>query len=179
MQMDLSLRERLVSVWLFTRDTHIRGSFHVRHNRLSDFLNTLEQNVFVEDAVMTPLANPDETLLSAPYAQINRNAIIFVIPYTGDERPTQETDVRRSALVAKGQYPVVLGAPPFELRGVLHFAKGASLRAALLAVHQPFLPLTEAQALHVPTGQRFTGDVLLVNRSLLETIFPEPAEGEP
>ena len=52
-----------------------------------------------------------------------------------------------------------------------------SLRDALLSMRQQFLPITSAEAVYMPTGQRFSASIIIVNRNRIEAFFPSATPG--
>ena len=80
--------------------TAITCELRVRQRRLTDYLNAAEDHFFmVEKARITPLAAASSVARSAPYAQLNRDAVVFAIPYSG-EAPDEE-DQKRLVMVQK------------------------------------------------------------------------------
>ncbi|MDP3046291.1 MAG: hypothetical protein Q8O07_02320 [Chloroflexota bacterium] len=80
-------------------------------------------------------------------------------------------------MVQKLPHQVTLNAPPFTIQGSLHLLRETSLRDALLSLRQQFLPITSAEAIYLPTGQRFSGSIMIVNRIRIEAFFPSASPG--
>jgi hypothetical protein len=163
--------ESLISASIFTLTTAITCELRVRQRRLTDYLNAAEEQFFMVDkARITPLAAASSLARTAPYAQLNRDSVVFAIPYSGEA--TDEEDQKRLVMVQKLPHQVTLNAPPFSLQGVIHLLKETSLRDALLFMRQQFVPITSAEAVYLPTGQRFSGSIMIVNRMRIEAVFP-------
>jgi hypothetical protein len=163
--------ENVISVGIFTLTTAITCELRVRQRRLTDYLNAAEDHFFmVEKARIAPLAAASSVARSAPYAQLNRDAVVFAIPYSGEA--SDEDEQKRLVIVQKLPHQVTLNAPPFTMQGILHLLRETSLRDALLSMRQQFLPITSAEAVYMPTGQRFSGSIMIVNRNRIEAFFP-------
>ncbi len=166
------IAEFLVSVGLFTLTTHITGDIRMRQRRLTDYLDSLEEQfIMVERARLEVLTDGRSAPLTAPFAQVNREALVFAIPYAG-EGPADDADQRRMVMITKVPRRVSVSAPPFVVSGDMHLLRETSIRDALLAVRQAFLPLTNAEAVYVPTNQRYAAPILVVNRTRMEAFYP-------
>jgi len=175
----VGVSKRIVSARVFTPTSCITCDFHMRQCRLSDFLNETEEPfIMVDNVRVVCLDDAQARPRLFPYTQLNRDLIVFAIPYAGESLAEGEYE-KRLLYVNKQPYRVTLNAPPFLFYGNLHFIKEVGLRDALLAVRLPFLPMTDAVAIHLPTGQRYRGDTLIVNRARIETFSPtQPGEEE-
>jgi hypothetical protein len=167
-----ALAESLVSAGLFTLTTHITGDIRMRQRRLTDYLASLEEQfIMVERAKLEVLADTQLAPHTAPFAQVNRETIVFAMPYSG-EGPVDDSELRRMVMVVKVPKKVAVSAPPFIITGYMHLLRETNLRDALLAVRQAFLPLTNAEAVYSPTNQRFPAPILMVNRMRIEAFYP-------
>jgi hypothetical protein len=163
--------QNLISATIFTLTTAIACELRVRQRRLTDYLNTADDHFFmVEKARFSALAAVSSSARTAPYAQLNRDSVVFAIPYSGEAADEEET--KRLVMVQKLPHQVILNAPPFTIEGVMHLLKETSLRDALLSMRQQFLPLTSAHAIYMPTGQRFSAGIIIVNRNRIEAFIP-------
>lgn len=170
------LNEYVVTAGLFTLTTHITGEIRMRQRRLTDYLASLEEQfIIVEHARLEVLIDRQSAPRSAPFAQINREAIVFAMPYAG-EGPADDAEQRRAVVVAKVPKKVAVSAPPFIIHGDMHLLRETNIRDALLAVRSAFLPLTNAEAVYSPASQRFASPILMVNRMRIEALYP-PEEG--
>jgi hypothetical protein len=166
--------ENVISAGIFTLTTAINCELRVRQRRLTDYLNAAEEHFFmVEKARISTLAASTSSARSASFAQLNRDAVVFAIPYSGEA--SDEEEQKRLVMVQKVPHQVILNAPPFTIQGSLHLLRETSLRDALLSLRQQFLPITSAEAIYMPTGQRFSGSILIVNRIRIEAFFPSAA----
>ena len=166
--------ENLIAAGIFTLTTAINCELRMRQRRLTDYLNAAEEHFFmVEKVRISDLAASTSSARSAPFAQLNRDAVVFAIPYSGEA--SDEEEQRRMVMVQKVPHQVILNAPPFTIQGSLHLLRETSLRDALLSLRQQFLPITSAEAIYLPTGQRFSGSILIVNRIRIEAFFPSAA----
>jgi hypothetical protein len=163
--------ENVISAGIFTLTTAITCELRVRQRRLTDYLNAADEPFFmVEKARISALAAATSSARAATFAQLNREAVVFAIPYSGEA--SDEEEQKRLVIVQKVPHQVILNAPPFTIQGSLHLLRETSLRDALLSMRQQFLPITSAEAIYMPTGQRFSGSILIVNRIRIEAFFP-------
>jgi hypothetical protein len=168
--------QNIISASIFTLTTAIKCELRVRQRRLTDYLNAADESFFmVEQAQISALAASAASARSVSFAQLNRDAVVFAIPYSGEA--SDEEEQKRLVMVQKLPHQVTLNAPPFTIQGTLHLLKETSLRDALLSMRQQFLPLTSAHAIYMPTGQRFSAGIIIVNRIRIEAFFPSQAPG--
>ena len=77
--------ENVISAGIFTCTTAINCELRVRQRRLTDYLNAAEERFFmVEKVRISALAASVSSARSAPFAQLNRDAVVFAIPYAGE-----------------------------------------------------------------------------------------------
>ncbi len=168
--------ENVISAGIFTLTTAITCDIRSRQRRLTDYLNAADDHFFmVENARITTLASAGSAARVASFAQLNRDTVVFAIPYSG-EAP-DEDEQKRLVMVQKTPHQVILNAPPFTIQGSVHLLRETSLRDALLSYRQEFLPLTSAEAVYLPTGQRYSAGIIIVNRIRIEAFFPSAAPG--
>jgi len=166
------LPDNVITAGIFTLTTQIMCEIRMRQRRLTDYLSALdEQFIMAEKARFVALADPQAAPRTTTFAQINREAVVFAIPYAG-ETAEDDSDQKRLFMVNKLPQRVAMSAPPFLVQGDMHLLRETSLRDALLAVRQAFVPITNAQAIYLPTGQRFTAGIIIVNRTRIEALFP-------
>ncbi|MDP3046049.1 MAG: hypothetical protein Q8O07_01040 [Chloroflexota bacterium] len=83
--------ENVISAGLFTLTTAINCEVRVRQRRLTGYLNAAEERFFmVEKARISALAAASSSARSAPFAQLNRDAVVFAIPYAGEASDEEE-----------------------------------------------------------------------------------------
>lgn len=163
----------LVSAGLFTATMQITCEIRMRQQRLTDYMSAIEEQFFtVEKARLEELLSPGAPPRSLPFAQINRDSLLFAIPL-GGETAVEATDQRRLVTVTKLPRRVVLQVPPFRIQGDMHLLRETGMRDALLASRQTYLPLTNAEAVFLPTGRRFPAGTIIVSRNRIELFAPD------
>ena len=167
-----ALTTNVITAGIFTQTMHITCEIRMRQQRLTDFLSSIEEQfITVEKAQLANLADPGSAPRLVSFAQINRDSLIFATPYAG-ELSGDGSDQRRLVAINKQPRRVGLNVPPFLIHGDMHLLRETGLRDALLAVRQNFLPLTSAEAIHLPTGQKFTAATIIVSRNHVEAFYP-------
>jgi len=123
---------------LFTDALIIRGSVETRQRRITDILNLAEHPFLVLDEVTIDEHGSSGAPMSAPYAQINLDAILFAIA----DNVVEPNPLMR---VTKAHERVLISIPPFSVSGTIHLrVSEVDKRAALGELTEPFVPVTEA-----------------------------------
>ena len=130
----------------------------------------------VENLALKSLHDLGTPEVYVPYAVVNRDAILAIIPREvpivslGEERQPRPLEY-----VEKEQHEVVVSVPPFAVRGQLHIARSADLQRAVTSFAGTFMPLTEARIVYTPNPKAvWQGDVILVNRDKAQLYWPSP-----
>ncbi|MCX6020768.1 MAG: hypothetical protein NTZ05_03380, partial [Chloroflexi bacterium] len=124
-----------------------QGQIASRHWRLSDVLNTMQQQfLLLRDGLMEQGSLPrEETAVSATEIVIHLDSIILAVEArtAGMERPASSAALRTPRTVTS----VVIDAGPYRIRGQAHVVPGVALLQHILDPNRPFIPITEAVVL--------------------------------
>jgi hypothetical protein len=126
-----------VPMTLFTDAFVIKGVVRTRQSRLTDVLNSAEDEFIVlEDAVVDEFGSRAQAVRSE-FAQVNLAAVLFAVAdSTVEPRPDLRTPkVSEQALIS---------IPPFRIIGRIHVLPERDLHDALRDLTGRFIPLTEA-----------------------------------
>ena len=166
---------------VFTVDSYVVGDISAQHGRLSDTLNNLDQDYLIlENVEFGPLQADQGEACHSPYVELSRGSIILAVPQTGKSAAVVKDDLERKRWlwVLKHPHAVFLSVPPFAVRGRLHLLKETQLRDAVLSTRVAFLAVTDAEAIHLPSGERIKGETMLVSRARLAFFCPALLAGE-
>lgn len=123
-------------VTMFTDSHVIRGHIATRLRRLSDVLNTAEDDfIVVANATMEEFGargQPDR----ADFAQVNLSTLLFAV---ADSIVEPQAELR----LVKSQEEALVIVPPFKVVGRIHVLPGRDLREALAELTGRFIPVTD------------------------------------
>jgi len=122
---------------LFTDAFVIKGTIRTRQGRISDILNTADEDFIVlEDAVVDEFGSRSQAVRTE-FAQVNLHAVLFAVSdATVEPRPDLRTPkVSEQALIS---------IPPFRIIGRIHVLPERDLHDALRDLTGRFIPVTEA-----------------------------------
>ena len=170
-------RDSVTKVEMVTVEHHLVGYVKTGGRRFSSWLNLGDSPAMrVENLALKSLHDLGTPEVYVPYAVVNRDAILAIIPREvpivslGEERPPRPLEY-----VEKEQHEVVVSVPPFAVRGQLHIARSADLQRAVTSFAGTFMPLTEARIVYTPNPKAvWQGDVILVNRDKAQLYWPSP-----
>ena len=174
-------RDSVTKVEMVTAEHHLVGYVRTGGRRFSSWLNLGDSPALrVENLALQSLRELGRPEVYVPYAVVNREAVLAVIPREipaaslGDERPPRPMEY-----VVKEQHEIVVSLPPFAVRGQLHITKSADLQRAVTSFAGTFMPLTEARIVYIPHPETvWQGSVVLVNRDKAQLYWPSPESEE-
>jgi hypothetical protein len=122
---------------LFTDAFVIRGSIRTRQGRLTDILNSADEDFIVLEDVLVDEYGTRSQAVRTEFAQVNLHAVLFAVSDTTVEaRPDLRTPkVSEQALIS---------IPPFRIIGRIHVLPERDLHDALRDLTGRFIPVTEA-----------------------------------
>lgn len=178
MATETNTRHIITRAAVFTADSYIVGDISSPHGRLSDTLNHLDQEFLtLENVEFGPLESSQGEVCQCPFVEIGKDAIILAVPQASKSAPKDDLERKRWLWVYKHPHAVMLSVPPFSVRGSLHLLKDARLQDAILSTRLPFLAVTDAEAIHLPSGEHINGQTMLVSRARVAFFCP-PQAGE-
>jgi hypothetical protein len=126
-----------VAMTLFTDAFVIKGTIRTRQGRITDVLNSAEDDFIVlEDAIVDEFGTRSQAVRTE-FAQVNLHAVLFAVSDTAVEpRPDLRTPkVSEQALIS---------IPPFRITGRIHVLPERDLHDALRDLTGTFIPVTDA-----------------------------------
>jgi hypothetical protein len=155
-----------VPMTLFTDAFVIKGVVRTRQSRLTDVLNSAEDEFIVlEDAVVDEFGSRAQAVRSE-FAQVNLAAVLFAVAdSTVEPRPDLRTPkVSEQALIS---------IPPFRIIGRIHVLPERDLHDALRDLTGRFIPLTEAIYWSDTVGEaRTSAPMVAFNHSRAQILAP-------
>ena len=127
-----------LEVTLYTDALITHGFIRTRQHRVTDILNLAEDPFLIlEDVTVEEFGQKGEPI-SAAYAQINLDAVLFAVATT----PVLPVPELRTP---KAKADAIISIPPFRVTGTMHLLPSeGNLRAALSELQGRFLPITDA-----------------------------------
>jgi len=127
-----------LEVTLYTDALITHGFIRTRQHRVTDILNLAEDPFLIlEDVTVEEFGGKGEPI-SAAYAQINLDAVLFAVATT----PVLPVPELRTP---KAKAEAIISIPPFRVTGTMHLLPSeGNLRAALSELQGRFLPITDA-----------------------------------
>jgi hypothetical protein len=122
---------------LFTDAFVIKGTIRTRQGRITDILNSGDEDFIVlEDAMVDEFGTRTQAVRTE-YAQVNLDAVLFVVSDTNAEpRP----DLRTPKVTEQA----MISIPPFRIVGHIHVLPERDLHDALRDLTGRFIPVTDA-----------------------------------
>ncbi|HEY8637430.1 MAG TPA: hypothetical protein VIL81_09220 [Candidatus Limnocylindrales bacterium] len=126
-----------VPLTLFTDAFVIKGTVRTRQGRITDVLNTAEDDFIVLEDAMVDEFGTRSLAVRTEFAQVNLHAVLFAVSDTTVEpRPDLRTPkVSEQALIS---------IPPFRIIGHIHVLPERDLHDALRDLTGRFIPVTDA-----------------------------------
>jgi hypothetical protein len=126
-----------VPLTLFTDAFVIKGTVRTRQGRITDVLNTAEDDFIILEDAMVDEFGTRSLAVRTEFAQVNLHAVLFAVSDTTVEpRPDLRTPkVSEQALIS---------IPPFRIIGHIHVLPERDLHDALRELTGRFIPVTEA-----------------------------------
>ena len=157
---------RAAPITLVTDAFIARGTVHTRHRRISDILNSADNDFLVLENATLEEFGATGVAIQSDFAQVNLGAVLFGV---ADEpvEPTAELRVMKVSQLA------LVTVPPFTVTGHIHLMPGRDLRSALDELVGRFLPVTEATYWADRVGEaRQTALIVAVNHSRAQILAP-------
>jgi hypothetical protein len=163
---DLGNEAHAVSLTLYT-DAHIvRGSLQTRQRRVSDMLNTAEDDFLVLSDVAFDEFGSTGQPMRAEFAQVNLASVLFAV---ADQAVEAVPELRTPKVPERA----LISIPPFQVVGRIHVLPERSLREALQELTGRFVPVTDAMFWSDTVGEaRTTAAMVAVNRSRAQILAP-------
>jgi hypothetical protein len=151
---------------LFTDAFVIKGTIRTRQGRLTDILNSADEDFIVlEDAIVDEFGTRSQAVRSE-FAQVNLHAVLFAVSDTTLEpRPDLRTPkVSEQALIS---------IPPFRIIGHIHVLPERDLHDALRELTGRFVPVTEATYWSDTVGEaRTSASMVAFNHRRAQILAP-------
>jgi hypothetical protein len=156
----------VVTLTLYTDAFVIKGTIRTRQSRITDILNTAEDEFLVLADAVVDEYGARATPVRTEFAQVNLGAVLFAVADTPVEpRPDLRTPkVPEQALVS---------IPPFRVIGRVHLLPERDLREALTELTGRFIPVTDATYWSESVGEaRATAPMVAVNHARAQILAP-------
>ena len=155
-----------VNLVLYTDAFIIRGSILTRQRRITDILNTADDQFLVLSGVTSDEFGSRGETIRAEYAQVNLASVLFAVADTVVDTPPE---MRMPKVPAQA----MISVPPFKVTGQIHLMAGHDLRAALNELTGTFLPVTNAAYWSDVLGEaRQTAAIVAVNHARAQILAP-------
>jgi hypothetical protein len=144
----------------------VRGTVQTRHRRISDILNSAENDFLVLENATFDEFGSTGVAIQSDFAQVNLGAVLFGV---ADEvvEPTPELRVPKVSQLA------LITVPPYTVTGHIHLMPGRDLRTALDELMGRFIPVTEATYWADRVGEaRQTAVIVAVNHGRAQILAP-------
>lgn len=171
-----------LSVELLTDSYWVRGRLAVTQaaTRLVDILNSQGQPFLpLLGATIRPLsangAGAKSQRVTYGVTYVSRAAIFLAMP-----RDLQQTGARPITIspldyLEKVPHGAELVLPPFRVRGMLHLGKLGHLADIPFSQGAPFLPMTKAEAVYMPSPDLvWRSEVIVVNMAKAQAYYDSP-----
>lgn len=158
--------EQPARLTLYTDAYVMRGTIHTRQRRVTDILNSAENEFLVlSDVTMDEFGSRGE-VVKAEYAQVNLGAVLFAV----GEEPVEPLPELRTPKVPE---TALISVPPFRVSGRIHLLPERDLRAALDELLGRFVPVTDATYWSDIVGEARTSVTMVaVNHSRAQFLAP-------
>lgn len=157
---------RAAPITLITDAYIVRGAVQTRHRRISDILNSAENDFLVLENATFDEFGSTGIAIQSEFAQVNLGAVLFGV---ADEpvEPTAELRVPKVSQLA------LITVPPFTITGHIHLMPGRDLRQALDELMGRFIPVTEATYWADRVGEaRNSALIVAVNHNRAQILAP-------
>jgi hypothetical protein len=167
--------QRAAPITLVTDAFVVRGTVQTRHRRISDILNSADNDFLVLEQVTFDEFGSTGVVMQTDYAQVNLGVVLFGVADEAVE-PTPELRVPKVSQLA------IVTVPPFMITGHIHLLPGRDLRSALDELTGRFLPVTDATYWSDRVGEaRTSAMIVAINHSRAQILAPhrevDPWEG--
>jgi hypothetical protein len=151
---------------LFTDAFVIRGSIRTRQGRLTDILNSADEDFIVLEDVLVDEYGTRSQAVRTEFAQVNLHAVLFAVSDTTVEaRPDLRTP--------KFSEQALISIPPFRIIGHIHVLPERDLHEALNELTGRFIPVTDATYWSDTAGEaRTTSPIVAFNHRRAQILAP-------
>jgi hypothetical protein len=157
---------RPTSITLVTDAFVVRGTIQTRHRRITDMLNTAEQEFLVLEQATFDEFGSTGVVMQTDFAQVNLGAVLFGVA-------DDPVDVTPELRVPKVPERALISVPPFTITGHIHLMPGRDLHQALDELMGRFIPVTEAVYWSDRVGEaRQTALIVAVNHNRAQILAP-------
>ena len=156
----------VVNLTLYTDAFVIRGTIRTRQSRISDILNTADDQFLVlADAVVDEYGARGMPVRTE-FAQVNLGAVLFAVADT-------TVEARADLRTPKVPEQALISIPPFRVTGRIHILPERDLREALTELTGRFLPVTDATYWSDTVGEaRQTAPMVAINHARAQILAP-------
>jgi hypothetical protein len=154
---------------LFTDAFMIKGTVRTRRTRITDILNSAEDEFIVLEDAMVDEYGTRTQAVRTEFAQVNLDAVLFAVSDTTVEpRPDLRTPkVSEQALIS---------IPPFRIIGSIHVLPERDLHDALRSLTGRFIPVSDATYWSETVGEaRTTAAIVAFNHRRAQILAPHRA----
>ena len=154
---------------LFTDAFMIKGTVRTRRARITDILNSAEDEFIVLEDAMVDEYGTRTQAVRTEFAQVNLDAVLFAVSDTTVEpRPDLRTPkVSEQALIS---------IPPFRIIGSIHVLPERDLHDALRSLTGRFIPVSDATYWSETVGEaRTTAAIVAFNHRRAQILAPHRA----
>ncbi|MEX1169310.1 MAG: hypothetical protein WEE50_04120 [Chloroflexota bacterium] len=157
---------RATSITLVTDAFVVRGTIQTRHRRITDMLNTAEQDFLVLEEATFDEFGSTGVVMQTDFAQVNLGAVLFGVA-------DDPVDVTPELRVPKVTERALISVPPFTITGQIHLMPGRDLHQALGELMGRFIPVTDAVYWSDRVGEaRQTALIVAVNHNRAQILAP-------
>ncbi|HEX5823060.1 MAG TPA: hypothetical protein VFY18_01250 [Candidatus Limnocylindrales bacterium] len=122
---------------LFTDAFVIKGNVRTRQGRITDILNSSDEDFIVLEDAMVDEFGTRTLAVRTEFAQVNLDAVLFVV---SDAAVEPRPDLR----TPKVPEQAMISIPPFRIIGRIHLLPERDLHDALRELRGRFVPVTDA-----------------------------------
>jgi hypothetical protein len=157
---------RPASIMLITDAFVVRGTIQTRHRRITDMLNTTEQDFLVLENATFDEFGSTGVVMQTDFAQVNLGAVLFGV---ADDPVDATPELRVPKVVERA----LISVPPFTITGHIHLMPERSLHEALGELMGRFIPVTDAVYWSDRVGEaRTTALIVAVNHHRAQILAP-------
>jgi hypothetical protein len=154
------------AITLVTDAYIVRGTILTRHRRITDMLNTADEDFLVLEQATFDEFGSSGIVTQTDFAQVNLGAVLFGVA----DNPVEPTPELR---VPKVTERALISIPPFTVTGHIHLLPERDLHQALGELVGRFIPVTEATYWSDRVGEaRATALVVAVNHHRAHILAP-------
>ena len=157
-----ALEHRRWDVDVFLNDCAITGALEGTQRRLTDFLQAVDDQVTLKEAIVRSLRTGTE-LTRKRTAIISVPSILFIV-----DQEIAPTNAQSPLHVEKRAEDTMLNIGPFWIRGQVHVPQAGDLNHYIRGGAGAFIPVTDAR---ISGHDQHTGRTILINRAHLRVLL--------